>query len=535
MRNLPAALGALAILLACCEDSALTAAAAPRAPFVLIVPYFAVVGDIRASSSVTVYKLNAATGAPTPVEGSPFAAGRDPSSATLASRGRFAYVINKGSNSVSAYVVDSATSALRPVAGSPFTVDYSASGPNGIVVDHAGKHVYAVSDAGVSSFSIDATKGALARAPGSPFAKGSSDGFGTTSIAVDPSDKFAYVLNSFSNTVSAYSIDADGALELTGSPLAAGQNSNDPGSFNSASVDPNGKFLYVTGTCCVYVYAIDATTGRLAPPAHLSLGLGDRHLTGFAIDPTGKFAYGADEEGGVYTYTINVTSGALGAAASQRFRIRTGTGSSIDQYSIAVDPTDTFAYVFNSGGRAVAPKISAYKIDPATGELTASAGSPYAVATNVTDPIARWFNAGRCAAFDEALATDAAPLAKRDSEGVIFDRVTAKTRGYFYDPESRSALHYPSTDSDGTFTLRLSGPPPAGVPQHDLSNLRTASGIRLGSSSATVVSLLGKPKIINACGLQRYLYLRNREGEPTSLEFTISNGRVAEIFEDFGG
>jgi hypothetical protein len=68
-----------------------------------------------------------------------------------------------------------------------------------------------------------------------------------------------------------------------------------------------------------------------------------------------------------------------------------------------------------------------------------------------------------------------------------------------------------------------------------LSHLHTASGIKLGSSSAEVVSLLGKPKIVNACGLQRYIYLRNREGEPTSLQFTIGNGRVTEIFEDFGG
>jgi len=536
VRNLPATLGALAIVLACCEGSARIVAAAPKAPYVLIVPYFAVVGDVRAASSISVYKIDATTGVPTPVAGSPFAAGRDPSAEARAPGGRFAYVINKGSNSVSAYVIDAATGALRPVAGSPFKVDYSASGPSDIVVDPAGKSAYVVSDSGVSALSIDATTGALAPVPGSPFAKGSSDGFGTASIAIDPLDKFAYVLNYFSNTVSAYTIDAAGGLQLTGSPLAAGQNSNDPGSFNSVRVDPNRKFLYVTGSCCVYVYAIDATTGALAPPAHLSLGLlGGRSLTGFAIDPTGKFAYAADDGGRVYTYAINATTGALKAGAGRKSTVRTGTASDTDRYSVTIDPRDTFAYVFNSGSRVVRTMISTYRIDPSSGELTPTAGSPYAVATNGTDPIARWFNAGRCAAFDETPESDTAPLAKRDSEGVIFDPVTAKTRGYFYDPKSRSALHYPSTDSEGTFTLRVSGPPPAGVAQHDLSNLRTASGIKLGSSSAAVVSLLGKPKIIHACGLQRYVYLRSREGEPTSLEFTIGNGRVTEIFEDFGG
>jgi 6-phosphogluconolactonase len=536
MRNLPATLRALAIASVCCEGSAIAAADARNAPFVLIVPYFTVVGDIRASNSVSVYKIDAATGAPRLAAGSPFAVGRDPSDEALAPGGRFAYVINKGSNSVSAFEVGAATGALRPVAGSPFTVDYSASGPNGIVVDPTGKYAYVVSDAGVSAFSVNATTGALVRVPGSPFAKGTSDGFGTTAIAVDPRGKFAYVLDYFNNTVSAYTIDAAGALKLKGSPLAAGQNSNDPGSFNSVRVAPNGRFLYVTGTCCINVYAIDATTGALAPPAHLSLGLlGEGTLTGFRIDPTGKFAYVADDGSRVYTYTINAATGALKAAAGRKFALRTGTGAYTGPYSVTIDPKGTFAYVFDSGSRVARPTISVYRIDPSAGELTPAPRSPYAVATNGTDPIERWFNAGRCAAFDGTLAAETAPLAERDSEGVIFDRFTAKTRGYFYDPKSRSALHYPNTDSGGTFTLRVSGPPPAGVAQHDLSKLRTASGIELGSSAATVVSLLGKPKIINACGLQRYLYLRNREGEPTSLEFTIGNGRVTEISEDFGG
>ena len=362
MRNLPATLRALAIASVCCEGSAIAAAAARNAPFVLIVPYFTVVGDIRASNSVSVYKIDAATGAPRLAAGSPFAVGRDPSDEALAPGGRFAYVINKGSNSVSAFEVGAATGALRPVAGSPFTVDYSASGPNGIVVDPTGKYAYVVSDAGVSAFSVNATTGALVRVPGSPFAKGTSDGFGTTAIAVDPRGKFAYVLDYFNNTVSAYTIDAAGALKLKGSPLAAGQNSNDPGSFNSVRVAPNGRFLYVTGTCCINVYAIDATTGALAPPAHLSLGLlGEGTLTGFRIDPTGKFAYVADDGSRVYTYTINAATGALKAAAGRKFALRTGTGSYTGPYSVTIDPKGTFAYVFDSGSRVARPTISVYR------------------------------------------------------------------------------------------------------------------------------------------------------------------------------
>ena len=531
IRNLPGMLRVLAIVLIGFGGKGIAAPISRQAPVVLIVPYFSVVGDIRRSNSVSVYKVDPATGVLTLAPGSPFAAGKDPAADALASGGRFAYVINQGSNSVSAYKVNSTTGALTPLAGSPFAVDYSSSGPNGIVADPTGKHAYVTSDSGVTAFSINATTGALLRVPGSPFAAGRSN-FGTSSIAVEPSGRFAYVLNRFDNTISVYSIDERGALKLAGSPLDAGQNSNDIGAFASATVEPDGKFLYVTGSCCLYVYAIDAKTGALAIRAHLRLSTpGEQGVTGFALDPTSAFAY-AIVGSSVYAYKIDVT-GTLKAVGSGKFAIHAGT----DPYRITIVPSGKYAYVFGRGSRVAAPTISAYRIDGSTGGLTALARSPFAVADNETDPIARWFNAGRCAAFNEMLWTDAhpPPLVKRGSDGVIQDRVTAATRGYFYDPRTGFALHYPNTDSGGTFTLRLSGPPPPGVPRHDLSELRTASGIKLGTRADTVVSMLGEPKIVKGCGLQRYVYLRNSDGEPTSLEFTIDDGRVVEIFEDFGG
>jgi 6-phosphogluconolactonase len=526
MRGLPVALGILAIVLIVCRSSGITHPVARDASVVLIVPYYTVVADIRSSNSVAVYKSDAATGALTLAPGSPFMAGTDPTTAALSPGGRFIYVVNRGSDNVSAYKINATTGALTPVAHSPFAVAYSSSGPSSIVVDPAGKHAYVVSDAGVSAFSINATTGALAPVPGSPFAAVGSDGFGTASIAVDPSDRFAYVLNYFRNTVSTYTVDAAGALKLAGSPLDAGQNSNDIGAFKSVTVDPKGKFAYVTGPCCVYVFAIDATTGALTSAAHLSLGLLDgSNLRGFTIDPTGRFAYALDDSR-VYAYAIDAATGTL-RSVNRKFAVRAGG----DPDTVTIDPTGKFAYVRNSAS------ISAYRIDPSTGELTPLARSPFAVAGNDVDSVARWFNAGRCAAFNGTLWTDAhpPPLAKRDSEGVIFDRTTSGTRGYFYDPKSGWALHYPNTDAGGTFTLRVSGPPPAGVARHDLSQLHTASGIKLGSSAGTVISLLGKPKVINGCGLRRYVYLRSEEAEPLSLEFTIGGGRVIEIFEDFGG
>jgi len=528
-----AAVGAFLIVLGGCKNDGTPASVARKAPFLLVVPYFTTIGDIRSSKSLSVYRVDGATGDLTLAPGSPFASGRDPATYALAPDGRFAYVIGKGSSDISAYRVDAATAALAPVPGSPYALDYSSSGPNGIVVDPAGKFAYAASDAGTSAFSIDATTGALAPVRGSPFGAGRFTAFGTRAIAVDPSERFAYVPNDFSNNVSTYSVDARGALKRTGSPVESPPISNDPGSSTSVTIDPTGKFLYVAGPCCIYIYAIDAATGSLAPFAHLRLGTpGDFRLVGFAIDPTGRFAY-AVSGNRVYAYTIDATTGRLKALEGRRFAALTGA----DPYRVTIDPTGNFAYVFNRGSRAAEATISAYRIDPTTGTLTPLTHSPFRVVENTTDPIARWFEAGRCPAFRGTEWSEAQepPVTKRGSEDVVLDRLTAATRGYFYDAKSHVALHYPETDSGGTFTLRVSAPPPAGVPRHDLSKLQTTSGIKLGSRAQTVVSVLGTPKIMTACNEQRYAYLRDRQGEPLVLEFTISGGRVTEIFEDFGG
>jgi 6-phosphogluconolactonase len=549
MRNLLAALGGFAIALIGCKGDGSAAPAARNAPFVLAVPYFTVVGDARAAKSISVYRVDATTGALTLVPGSPFAAGNDPTADAIVPSGRFAYVVNKGSSSdlgsVSAYRINTITGALMPVAGSPFRDD-SINEPTGVTIDPAGKFAYVVSSRGVSAFSIDGTTGVLRRVQGSPFTARGSDGFGTVAIALDPSGRFAYVLNQENDTISPYAVDAaTGMLKAVGSPREAGRGGNGSGPF-SVTVDSIGKFAYVTDPYNVYVYAISATTGALAPPAHIKVDQGDLgDVAGFAIDRTSKFAYAVDSNR-VYAYTIDPTSGILKAVPGRGFAVRTGTDTGHAARKITLEPTGNFAYVFDDGD-----SIYGYKINASNGTLTPVTHSPFAIPVNNTDPIARWFNAGRCAVFNEAaawsgrqppyvkdgedyVANGAEPLLKQGQFGIIIRRAGDRS-AYYYDPRGHFAVHYPIRDVGGSFTLRTSGPPPPAVPQHDLSKLHTVSGIKLGSSAATVVSLLGQPKIVNGCGLQRYVYLRSREGEPLSLQFTIGKGRVIEIFEDFGG
>jgi 6-phosphogluconolactonase (cycloisomerase 2 family) len=225
--------------------------------------------------------------------------------------GQFVYVANDGGN-VSAYTINASTGALMPILGSPFG---AGGGPFSVAVDPTGRFAYVTNQFSddVSGYTINATTGALTAIPGSPFATGLTP----LSVAVDPAGKFAYVANDFSSDVSGYTINATtGALTpIPGSPFPAGL-----GPF-SVAVDPTGKFAYVANLAVSNVsgYTINPTTGALTPipgspfPSGLS-------PSSVAVDPTGKFAYVANDlSNDVSGYTINATTGALAPVPGSPF------------------------------------------------------------------------------------------------------------------------------------------------------------------------------------------------------------------------
>jgi YVTN family beta-propeller protein len=140
----------------------------------------------------------------------------------------------------------------------------------------------------------------------------------------------------------------------------------------SIAVDPTGKFAYVANEGCleafvgdVSMYTIDPTTGALTPKGPpVAAGL-DPHSV--AVDPSGKFAYVANAgvdvlPGSVSMYTINATTGALAS-------IGTINADQNAPFSVAVHPSGKFVYVANEGGYAPT-SVSMYTINATTGVLT---------------------------------------------------------------------------------------------------------------------------------------------------------------------
>jgi YVTN family beta-propeller protein len=313
--------------------------------------------------NVSMYTIDPTTGTLTPI-GPPVAAEHGPYSVAVHPSGKFAYVVDSGDQGggedvgdVSMYTINATTGALTST-GTINGVCPGLCAPYSVAVDPSGKFAYVSSEGGpaptsVSMYTINGTTGALTSIGTT------ATGGRAISVAVDPVGKFAYVTNGSNgfpaenNKVSTYTIDTTtGALTSTGT-IDAGINPS------SLAVDPTGKFAYVTnsGSNDVSMYTINATTGALTSIGTIAAGTGPASV---AVDhPTGQFAYVANSgSNDVSMYTINATTGALTS-------IGTITAGSTPT-SIAIHPSGKFAYVTNSASN----DVSMYSIDAATGALT---------------------------------------------------------------------------------------------------------------------------------------------------------------------
>lgn len=248
--------------------------------------------------------------------------------------GRFIYVISNGDNSVlppippsiygfkitqtadKAPLTNGALSDLTPTFN-PYT-DATLNNPTSILTDRAGKYVYVVNNGNdtISEYSIgaDGTLSPLPT-PNQTIATGSFPEFGTTDV-----NGHLYVANEGPpQSVSGYSIDS-----ATGKLTSVGADTPVTGATFTINVitDPTGKYLYV----------LDSTTGPpppTAPPSqvfafNLTPGTGvigsqigtpqltGNSPTGMAIDPTGVLmAIDNNFDNTISLFTLSTTTGAV--------------------------------------------------------------------------------------------------------------------------------------------------------------------------------------------------------------------------------
>ena len=214
--------------------------------------------------TISMFTINQTTGILTPTTPATVPTGYEsmPSFVTIDPTGRFLYTSGNASDdsTIAMFTINSTTGVLTPT--TPATV-YTGPIPFQITVDPSGKFVYVVNNdsgggygLGVWQYTINSVTGVLTQ--NTPV--GVAAGNGPTAVAVDPSSKFAYMVNRNDNTVSMYTIDP-----ITGNLTLNATAANPTGTIATGTepfridFDPTGKFLYVTneGGIAASIYTVN--------------------------------------------------------------------------------------------------------------------------------------------------------------------------------------------------------------------------------------------------------------------------------------
>jgi 6-phosphogluconolactonase len=237
--------------------------------------------------------------------------------------GKFAFAANYGGGSVVAYKIE-ADGKLAPANGFVQHVGSSVNPSrqkephaHSINTDRKGKRVFAC-DLGMDMvliYKLDGDK----LVSNEPSAASTPPGGGPRHLSFTPNNKFAYVCNELTSSVTAFSHNEDtGELKqlqtITTLPQETKGNST-----AEIVVHPSGKFVYCSnrGHDSLAIYKIDEKTGLLTNVGYTPTG--GKTPRNFNIDPSGKYLVTANQTtGDLFVFKINKDTGEL-----------TPTGSSI--------------------------------------------------------------------------------------------------------------------------------------------------------------------------------------------------------------
>jgi len=200
----------------------------------------------------------------------------------------FVYASTPASNQIAAYREDPNSGVLTALAGSPFE---AGNGVEAIALHPTKKFLYAVNSfsSDISLFTVSTLGAITEMMPRTPVTPG---GTNPKFLAIDTAGSFLYVGNIGSNNISVFSIDASSGdlKEISGSPFPIGMTP-----LNMA-LAPNGNVLYVTGggsgqQGIIQIFTL--TAGVLSPIAGPAVPPG-RSPVGLVINSGGSILYTAN-------------------------------------------------------------------------------------------------------------------------------------------------------------------------------------------------------------------------------------------------
>ena len=324
-----------------------------------------------------------------------------PSAAVLAPSGNVLFVADAGictvqpqppipagsSGCISSYTVNSDGSLT---AGSVISTGISTTNlgisPTSLAIDPGGKLLFvacqgtpgdinavgSVEVFSISGSTLTSVGSVLTTAPGAVNALPSA-----VAVSVQTSASFLYVANKNDGTVLAYMYDTAGNLTSLAPPYTVGTAPSALAVTPTATVIPNGTFLYVanSGSNNISGFTIDPMAGTLTPVTNspFSAGLGPASL---GVSVKGKFLYCADKQSNqISNYTIDAVKGSLTPTAPAT------TSTGVSPVWVAVHPAGTWVYVANQGSANIS--ILEIKTSGALGSPTnpqATSAAPAAIA-----------------------------------------------------------------------------------------------------------------------------------------------------------
>ena len=179
----------------------------------------------------------------------------------------------------------------------PHRIEQPFSKPHQVVYDRSGRFLI-VPDKGVDqvfTLTLDSGSGKLTLIDaGTARAR---DGSGPRRITFHPANSFAYVVNELDSTVTAHHFD-QATGKLTPFQLLSTLPDTFAGDSRASEIDISldGRWLYASnrGHDSVVTFTVDPSTGRLA--AHGWVNSQGKTPRFFALDPTGRFLFVADED-----------------------------------------------------------------------------------------------------------------------------------------------------------------------------------------------------------------------------------------------
>jgi 6-phosphogluconolactonase len=303
---------------------------------------------------IAIYRLDGATGSLTKVGSA--VGGRHPSFLAFAPSKRFAYVVNEFSHEVAAFTVDPASGALTLLN----RVSSLGTEPAYVRVDRTGLWVlaanYRTGPVAVYPVGPDGSLGQPSDAK--------VTGVHPHAVVLDRSNRFAFVPNLGSHTISQFRFDSERG-QLT--PNSPSEIAMPPGSEpRHFAFHPNQPFAYLAeeAGCRIDAFAFDREQGTLRAIGSVESLPADADRTGntgadLHVAPSGKFLYASNRGHDSIVIASIADGGALTVVGHESTRGKTPR-------SFGIDPTGTFLLAANIGSGNVA----VFRIDPSRGTLS---------------------------------------------------------------------------------------------------------------------------------------------------------------------